>query len=262
MISVNGEKINVTKFSDQTSQVWNVSGISGLTAVVVWNFELESEFLHLAQLKTLLDKKGIRATLHMPYLPYARQDKPVNNQNTFALITFAKLINDLKFEAVFAVDPHSEVPKELIKNFTPIIPFNYIRIAEIHTQSDVMCFPDKGAMTKYGKYFKPERYVYGEKVRNQQTGKLEDMKLVGDVKDKNVLIVDDICDGGGTFCWMAQLLYDAGAKSVNLYTTHGIFSKGLRPLREAKIERIFTKDGEISEYHKHIVYKPMENTEL
>ena len=261
MISINGEKVNPTLFPDQTSQVWNVSGLNSLTASVVWEYECEREFLHLAQLKTLLDAKDIKATLHMTYLPYGRQDKPVNNESTFALVTFAKLINDLKFEAVFAIDPHSDVAKELIKNFTPIIPVNYIDMAAFYTGADIFCYPDKGALKKYGNYT-AKSFVYGEKVRNQQTGKIESMKLVGNVKDKTVLIVDDICDAGGTFCGMAKLLYDAGAKEVNLYVTHGIFSKGLKPLREAKIERIFTKDGEVGEYQRNVVYKPNEGTEL
>ena len=261
MISLNGEKLNATKFPDQTSQVWKVNGLTGLTANVVWEFELESEFMHLAQLKTLLDAKGVKATLHLPYLPYARQDKLVSNSSTFALTTFAILLNSLKFEQVFCLDPHSKVARELIKNFTGIIPIRYIEIAIKHTQPDVVCYPDIGALQKYSKYI-TKSYVYGEKVRNQQTGKIESMNLVGNVKDKSVLIIDDIIDGGGTFCWMAQLLYENGAKDVNLYGTHGIFSKGLKPLYESSINRIFTRNGEITEYKNNICYKNMENTEL
>jgi len=63
------------------------------------------------------------------------------------------------------------------------------------------------------------------------------------------MIVDDICDGGATFILLAKELYAAGAKEVNLFVTHGIFSKGLIPLYEAGIKRIFTQDGEASEEH-------------
>ena len=49
---------------------------------------------------------------------------------------------------------------------------------------------------------------------------------------RNCLIVDDICDGGGTFIPLAKKLKNAGAKTVTLYVTHGIFSKGLDPLKE------------------------------
>ena len=122
MISVNGEKVNPTLFPDQTSQVWQIKGLNKLTAKVTWEYECEQEFMHLAQLKTLLDFRAIKSTLELPYLPYARQDKPVRNDNTFALVTFANLLNSLKFDQVFSIDPHSDVAKELIKNFTGVMP--------------------------------------------------------------------------------------------------------------------------------------------
>jgi phosphoribosylpyrophosphate synthetase len=67
---------------------------------------------------------------------------------------------------------------------------------------------------------------------------------VGDCKDKRVLIVDDICDGGKTFELLAKDLYNAGAEEVNLFVTHGLFSKGLIPLKLAGIKRIFTNKGQ------------------
>jgi ribose-phosphate pyrophosphokinase len=262
MISVNGEKINVTRFPDNTSQVWQISGINTTSAKVVWEYDLESEFMQLAQLKTLLDSRSIKATLYMPFLPYSRQDKPVSNDATFGLVTFARLLNSLNFEAVFTLDAHSGVAKELIKNLNDMVPVNYVKIAEIHTNSDVVCYPDKGALQKYSGKVSEKPFVFGEKVRDQQTGKIQDMKLVGGVKGKKVLIVDDIIDGGGTFCWMSQLLYNNGASEVNLYGTHGIFSKGLGPLRDAGIKRIFTRKGEISDYQGNICYKPNETSQL
>lgn len=256
MISLNGVVIKPTLFSDQTSQVWKVpaEAFSAAGASITWDFEQESEFMQLAQLKTLLDKKNIPANLIMKYLPYARQDKEVSNESTFGLITFSRLLNSLNFKEVVAIDPHSEAPYELIKNFTSINPNVALEVATQLTEADLYCYPDKGAVTKYTKmYYHP--YVYGKKIRNQSTGAIESLKLEGDVKGKRVLIVDDICDGGGTFSWMASLLYDSGAKEVNLFVSHGIFSKGLKPLKEAKIERIFTKEGEVSEYQKHICYE-------
>ena len=55
-----------------------------------------------------------------------------------------------------------------------------------------------------------------------------------------MLIVDDLCDAGGTFIGSAQVLRDAGARSVSLYVTHGLFSKGVGNLLEQGIDRIYT----------------------
>lgn len=73
------------------------------------------------------------------------------------------------------------------------------------------------------------------------------------LNDKNILIVDDICDGGATFMLLTKDLYKRGAKSINLFVTHGIFSKGLKPLKEAGINRIFTAKGEAVDMGDNIV---------
>ena len=71
------------------------------------------------------------------------------------------------------------------------------------------------------------------------------MNELVDIKDQTILIVDDLCDGGMTFIKSAERLYELEAKEVHLYVSHGIFSKGLKPLTDSGIKRIFTKDGEV-----------------
>jgi ribose-phosphate pyrophosphokinase len=66
------------------------------------------------------------------------------------------------------------------------------------------------------------------------------------LKNKSVLIVDDICDGGRTFIEAAKLLYIEGVNNVYLYVTHGLFTKGIQILYDAGIKRIFTYKGEIT----------------
>ena len=62
-----------------------------------------------------------------------------------------------------------------------------------------------------------------DKVR-PEAGKSEVMNLIGDVKDKHAILVDDIVDSGGTLCNAAQAIMDAGALSVRAYITHGVLS--------------------------------------
>ena len=92
--------------------------------------------------------------------------------------------------------------------------------------------------------FKCYTVLIGEKVRDQSTGRITHYSINGDVKDKNILIVDDICDGGMTFRILSKSLVDRGSKSNNLYVSHGIFSQGLDVLRNDGINRIFTINGE------------------
>lgn len=254
MIYLNGKPLNVTMFPDNTSQVWKVTTLEipdTNWVHIVWDYSHEGEFLQLAQLKNLLDRKGFGAALRIRYLPYGRQDKEVSNEATFALRTFASLLNTLGFEEIIIMDPHSLVAIDLIVNSRAEYPIEQVMGVAFEMGADLFCYPDKGAVSKYtgGDDVQKEIYdypcVYGEKVRDQLTGNILSYQLIGDVKDKKVLIVDDICDGGMTFKLLAKDLLAAGATEVNLFVSHGIFSKGIKTLTESGISRIFTKDGEI-----------------
>lgn len=262
MLTLNGLPIEVTRFSDQTSQVWKLPFVVGPTAHIQWKFTQEAELIHLAQLVDLLRSMQVRTIhLEMDYLPYARQDKEITNESTFALRTFANFLNSLKLDKISAIDSHSDEPLFLIKNFHNIFPATHIAKAVKACDPDVLCYPDKGARIRYAKNltFLNRSTAHGEKQRDQLTGHITSYTLHGDVFDKDVLIVDDICDGGMTFILMAKELLKAHAKSVNLYTTHGIYSRGLKPLKEAQIKGIYTKDGQISEFQDNILIKGYDN---
>jgi len=262
MIKLNGEQINPTIFPDGTSQVWKLKQNIYSVCYIDWNFSHEGEIIHLAQLTNLLRniKPNVSITLHMDFLPYGRQDKGVANDKTFGLITFAKIINSLEFDSVTTIDAHSDAPEYLIRNFKNLYPYTQVSAAVNQCNPEVLAFPDKGAIRRYGKElaFLGKIHIFGEKTRDQESGHITKYELVGgDVLDRDVLIVDDICDGGMTFIMLAKELLTAGAKNVNLYTTHGIYSKGLKPLREAGIKRIFNKDGEVGEIQNNIVIKEL-----
>lgn len=246
MIYLNDCKINLTKFPDKTSQVWHIveKAFEGtVCGYIEWKFESEDEFIHLAQLKHLLDSKGYVSFLKMDYLPYARQDKEISNYTTFALHTFAKLLNSLNFHSVIVFDPHSDVAEEQIKNLQIVWPIDEIRYALKTTESDLLCFPDRGAVSRYHHRLGLP-FIFGEKHRDPQTGIITQYELNGETKDKRILIVDDICDYGNTFIKLTSALRQAGAKEVNLYVSHGLFSGGIQILKDVGINRIFTKHGE------------------
>lgn len=265
-IKVNGIEVNPTIFPDKTSQVWKIDEeiFNGKEYNIEFNFKDEGEIFHLQQLNNLLKFGRVPRpmTLHMPYLPYGRQDKEISNETTFALNTFADIINRMFFKKVTTLDAHSKVAEKLFDNFENIYPGHKIITAH-HSISDfeegayntVMAYPDAGAAERYGS--KGGRHIIGDKVRDQLTGYITEYKIEGNPEGKDILIVDDICDGGMTFRLMAKELYKQGAQSVHLYVTHGIFSKGLKVLQDAGIQRIFTKDGEVfPSKDTNYLYKP------
>lgn len=241
MIYLNGTKVTPTIFPDKTSQVWNLTSIRTQSRdenIVKWVFENESEFMYLAQLAMLLSMEDIDYSLELPYLPYGRQDKEISNNTTFALRTFAYLLNELNFSQVVIRDAHSEVALELI-NYSRSY-FMTETLNNLLNNYTTVCFPDAGACDRYNEYFPDYNIVNGSKQRDQQTGYITSYSFKGDVKDRNILIIDDICDGGMTFIILAKSLLEAGANQVDLYVSHGIFSKGKQVLHDSGITNIYT----------------------
>lgn len=248
MIYLNGDMVNVTLFPDNTSQVWKLdeSHLTKESIKITWEYSHEGEIMQLAQLKQLLDLTIDRVYLYIDYLPYGRQDKSVSNDSTFALYTFAKILNTLNFTEIWILDPHSVIALGAIRKSRAVYPHSSLRQAIRATTSNLLCYPDSGAVDKYMKVYDDLDHpsIYGKKVRDQTTGYITSYELVGDPWNSRVIIVDDICDGGKTFELLAHDLYETGAEEVNLFVTHGLFSKGLRPLFKAGISRIFTYKGE------------------
>lgn len=255
MIKLDGLEIHPTIFPDKTSQVWHLPYEAfetrkfelDWTYQIDWEFENESELIHIAQLKQLIDsERGVNSgvQLNMPYLPYARQDKATSNHTTFAFHTFAKIINSMEFNKITCIDPHNTSADCWIKNLYCEYPTELIKRTMKETSSCLVCYPDKGASDKYDNVYSFPA-VHGNKVRDQDTGFISHYELLHKdiVRGRNVLIVDDICDGGMTFIILTKALLDAGATEVNLFVTHGIFSKGLQIIGQSGIKRIYTMKG-------------------
>jgi ribose-phosphate pyrophosphokinase len=190
----------------------------------------------------------------LPYLPYARQDRVAAKGDPNAAAWLGSVIRASMFNgSVFAYDVHSECAKlgfqQSNLTLTSLSPIRFIRkyVKSLNPKGDVILIaPDKGAADKTRSYAATlgAGWVQMEKVRDPNTGKLTGFKAVDKLKDSQicasdidptdtVVVVDDICDGGGTFLGVADGLLDAGVQNVpHLWTTHGIYSKGFNVLAE------------------------------
>ena len=111
---------------------------------------------------------------------------------------------------------------------------NNVKLRQLLDNDISFCAPDKGASIKVASVANgyTDNIIQLSKCRDVSTGNIQGIDIVsGDVKDKDILIIDDICDGGMTFISAAEELKYNGAKSVSLYVTHGIFSKGVRSFK-------------------------------
>lgn len=182
--------------------------------------------------------------LALKYVPYARQDRVTVGGESLSIRVFAKLINSCGFQNVLIYDPHSDVTPALINNVTVVSQDEIFEniIWQHRTKNRWIVAPDLGAHKKAEKFAKhvfAEGVITCTKVRDPSTGKLSNYRCYDDVKDLDVVVLDDILDGGGTFHLVADALDAGGAKSKILCVTHGIFSKGLNGLTE-RFDHIYT----------------------
>lgn len=262
MIIVNGHEIKPTIFPDKTSQVWKLpESVFQNHCSICWDFESEAEVFHLMQLLDLASKEGEVSTvhIHMPTLPYARQDKEIENGSTFALRSLGRLLLDkqLNFRSLSAssFDAHSNILGNYL-SFSSESPLTEICSAIYEFEANCLCFPDHGASTRYADAVQangPIATITLSKSRDQLTGEVTGLLvdsttgIIDDHKPLRILIVDDICDGGRTFIEASKLLHSRYECKIGLYVSHGIFSKGTQVLYDAGIETIYTRNGEINE---------------
>lgn len=202
-----------------------------------------SEFTTAMYLVDALTSKGAEIkSLVIPYLPGARQDRVnITGDVLFTASSVAYDISIRNFERVIAVDPHSEVMPKYINNFV-----NY-PLTEVYRKlwqgyTGVIA-PDDGATVRgviAGQTLnKP--VAFGWKHRDVSTGKILDFGIQDLTPGGHYIVVDDICDGGGTFLGLGEKIREQGCYA-DLFVTHGIFSKGTNELKKI-YKNIYTTDS-------------------
>ncbi len=195
-----------------------------------------------------LRRMGIKKIqVYIPYFPGARQDRVMVAGEALSVKVYANLINAQNYDKVFIFDPHSEVTPAVIENVAVIQNYEFVKkCLELLEEEVVLISPDGGALKKI---YKVAAYLGGieviecSKKRDVKTGKLSGFKVYENhLKGKHCVIVDDICDGGGTFLGLAKALKEKGATAMSLIVSHGIFSKGTEELKET-FDHVFTTNS-------------------
>ncbi|HDR2377012.1 TPA: ribose-phosphate pyrophosphokinase [Enterobacter asburiae] len=218
-------------FVDITAKIKNSADVMALALLVDACSRLENLHNHA------------EFTLHLPYIPYARQDRVMQPGEALSIKVFANLVNALSFDKVIVDDPHSDVSSALLNNVR--VRGQETLVAEFHDKlagKDVTIIaPDAGARKKAQKVSERLRLplVEAGKVRDVKTNEITGTAVFGDVEGRECVIVDDICDGGRTFIALAQALKEKGAKRVILYVTHGIFSFGKQVILDGGVDEIY-----------------------
>ena len=172
-----------------------------------------------------------RITAVLPYFGYARQDRKPGPRTPISAKLVANLITTAGADRVLTLDLHAgqiqgffDIPTDNLfagPVFTREIAANY------GDENLVMVSPDVGGVVRtraLAKRLSADLAIIDK--RREQAGMSEVMNIIGDVKGRTCVLVDDIVDSAGTLCNAADALKDQGAKKVFAYVTHGVLSGG------------------------------------
>lgn len=191
-----------------------------------------------------LDELRYPVYLNLPYLPYGRADRVFEVGNASPLHDFLTWRLLKRFTEVNVCDAHN--PKALagfnVENKSQLDCFKQSIPYDFNEDYDFIVAPDKGAIDKaltIAEHLETD-IIYAGKERDMSTGRITKTTLPEhlDLNGAKVLIPDDLCDGAGTFIFLAKALRERGAKEIHLYVTHGIFSKGLKVL-DGVIDKVY-----------------------
>lgn len=190
-----------------------------------------NELFELAMWADAVKKREEKAILHIPYLPGARADH--QEEAVYGARVYADFLNSLHLDHIVCFDPHSMQMPSLLKNWSAIPSTRLVRhhIVGKADQDDKpqryqgIIAPDKGAVYRAAQVAKACHLpLYrAEKHRDPDTGKLSGFTCEEVPNEGKFLVVDDICDGGGTFMGLAEAI-GVGRDRLGLYVSHGVFS--------------------------------------
>jgi ribose-phosphate pyrophosphokinase len=190
---------------------------------------------NLMELLVMLDalRRGSarRVTAVIPYFGYARQDRKSGPRTPISAKLVANLITEAGANRVLTMDLHAGQ----IQGFFDI-PVDNLFAAPLFSRDikdnfagrDLMIVsPDVGGVVRaraIATRLNTDLAIIDK--RRERAGVSEVMNVIGDVDGRDCILVDDICDSGGTLCNAAAALIDHGARSASVYVTHGVLSGG------------------------------------
>lgn len=188
-----------------------------------------------------------RVTAVIPYFGYARSDKKDRPRVPIAAKLVANLITKAGAERVLTIDLHAsqiqgffDIPVDHL--FAAPIMVNYFNDNPLENM--IVVAPDTGGAERARAYAKRLNAGLALCDKRRETANVaEVMNVVGDVRGKNCLIIDDMCDTGGTICKVADALYKEGADRIFAGFTHAVLSGGaINNLKNSHIEKIIVSN--------------------
>ncbi|MFZ5948883.1 MAG: ribose-phosphate diphosphokinase [Stygiobacter sp.] len=241
-------KVDIKRFSDGEIWVKFQDNIRGRDVYIVQSTMPPAE--NLMELLIMIDAakraSASRVTAVLPYFGYARQDRKDQPRVAITAKLIANLITTAGADRVITMDLHASQ----IQGFFDI-PFDHLYASPVFfnilkgkIENLVLVSPDIGGIKlarSYAKRLNASLVVIDK--RRQKPNEVEAMEIIGDVKDKNVLLVDDLIDTGGTFVSAVKALKNKGAKDIYGAVTHPLLSgEAINKIINCEIKKLYVTD--------------------
>lgn len=186
----------------------------------------------------------------IPYFGYSRQDRKDRPRVPISASLVARLIEFAGADRIVTVDIHSEQEPGFVEIPWDNLYGSYSMLPQLkkHFKPDlVVASPDKGGVPKatfYAELLNAENIAIVFKERSvSKSNQSAALDMIGNVRNKDVLLVDDMIDTAGTICNAADLIKSRGARKVCAASTHGLFSDpALERIEQSALEQIFITD--------------------
>jgi len=217
---------------------------------IVWKYKSDAEMMTLLNIVRTLRQCGAKnIELSVPYFPHSRMDRVMSKNVSFSLKNVIDIINLCNFDKVTTEDAHSDAIEMLMTDNTDFDNLSQVycyydfmqnmRVPDINeNENTVIVSPDAGASKKifnFAGHFGIEKIISASKNRDTATGDIISTTInkIDISANADIWVIDDICDGGRTFIELAKVLKkEYPTNKLFLYTTHGIYSKGIKLLDE------------------------------
>ena len=187
------------------------------------------ELMVLCQVMDILDRHEIEYSTRIYYLMSMRMDRVMDFNRPFSLKVVTKILNSYNCQSYEIIEPHSNTTQTLCKHCYPF----YGECRPDFSNYQIV-FPDAGAKERYSLGYEQDLCITCSKVRDEATGRILEIKINNpeDLLKKPLMIIDDLCDGGGTFCGIAQAFSKLGITKdkLNISVVHMVNPKGIENL--------------------------------
>lgn len=226
-------EVNIKRFADDEIFLEILENVRGEDVFVIQSTSHPAND-HLMEMLIMIDalKRGSakRITVVMPYFGYARQDRKTSPRSPISAKLVANLITTAGADRVLTIDLHAgqiqgffDIPVDNLFAGTPLF-VPYVQ----KTRADaplVVVSPDVGGVVRaraFAKSLDADLAIIDK--RREKAGVSEVMNVIGDVKGKECILIDDMVDSAGTICNAATALMNEGALAVRAIASHGVFT--------------------------------------